>query len=156
MKAIFYDRYGPPDVLELREIDRPVLAPDRVLIRVHTTSVNPVDWHYMRGEPYLVRISEGARKPKTNVPGVDLAGRVEAVGDSVSQFKPGDEVFGAGSGTFAEYALAKETNLVPKPMGVSYEQGGVVAVAFILIAIRAYRRERLPLLQVGRRGVDDP
>ena len=148
MKAIFYDRYGPPDVLELREIDRPALAPDRVLIRVHTTSVNPVDWHYMRGEPYLVRISEGARKPKTNVPGVDLAGRVEAVGDSVSQFKPGDEVFGAGSGTFAEYALAKETNLVPKPVGVSYEQGGVVAVAGCT-AVQALRDHGR--LQAGQR-----
>ena len=129
MRAIFYDRYGSPDVLRLREIDRPALQPDRVLVRVHAASVNPVDWHYLRGEPYLVRISEGLRKPKTNVPGVDLAGEVEAVGESVTQFKVGDLVFGAGDGTFAEYALARERTLVPKPIGVSFEQGGAVAVA---------------------------
>jgi len=132
MKAIVYERYGPPDVLELREIDRPVVTDDGVLVRVHATSVNPVDWHTMTGTPYLVRMMAGLLKPKSEFLGVDFAGTVEAVGRDVTQFQPGDEVFGARNGAFAEYVCVREDRVVAqKPAGVTFEQAAAVGVAAI-------------------------
>ena len=129
MKAIVYHRYGSPDVLELREIDKPVVTDNDVLVRVRAASVNPLDWHYMRGMPYIVRIKAGLRKPKATRLGVDVAGQVEAVGINVTQFKPGDEVFGACRGAFAEYACTSESALVMKPTNVTFEQAAAVAIA---------------------------
>jgi NADPH:quinone reductase-like Zn-dependent oxidoreductase len=95
MKAVVYDTYGAPDVLELRDIDEPVVRDDQVLVRVRAASLNPADWHFMRGLPYMVRMINGLRKPrKATVPASDFAGQVEAVGRDVTRFRPGDEVFG--------------------------------------------------------------
>ena len=130
MKAIVYDKYGSPDVLELQEIDRPAVTDDGVLVRVHATSVNPVDWHTMMGTPYLVRLESGLRKPKREVLGVDFAGTVEAVGRDVKRFQPGDEVFGGRNGAFAEYVCVREDRAVAvKPANVSFEQAAAVPVA---------------------------
>jgi NADPH:quinone reductase-like Zn-dependent oxidoreductase len=131
MKAIVYDRYGPPDVLELREVDQPAPKDDQVLVRVHATSVNPADWHLMTGTPYIERLSGGLRTPKVRIPGLDLAGRVEAVGGNVTQFRPGDEVFGAGTRTFAEYACVPQDGIAPKPANLTFEQAAAVPVAGI-------------------------
>ena len=103
MKAMVYDRYGSPAVLELREIEEPDVTDEGVLVRVQAASVNPVDWHMLTGAPYLVRMEAGLRKPKREGLGVDFAGTVEAVGGSVTEFQPGDEVFGARNGALAEY-----------------------------------------------------
>jgi NADPH:quinone reductase-like Zn-dependent oxidoreductase len=111
MKAIVQDRFGPPDVLEIREIDQPEVGDDEVLVRVHAASVNPADWYAMMGIPWVARPQMGLRKPKNDRPGLDLAGVVAAVGGNVTRFKPGDEVFGAGTGTLAEYAAAPEDAL---------------------------------------------
>src|SRR5579863_1540524 len=107
MKAIVYTRYGPPDVLQLTEVARPIPKDNEVLIRLYAAAVNPLDRHFMRGEPFLVRLG-GLRTPKYRILGADVAGRVEAVGSDVKQFRPGDEVFGCGVGIggFAEYACA--------------------------------------------------
>src|SRR5687767_4152538 len=94
MQAIVYRQYGSPDVLELREVPKPVPREDEALVRVHAASVNPLDWHVLRGKPYLVRTSAGWRTPKRHIPGVDVAGVVEAVGSRVTDLKPGDEVYG--------------------------------------------------------------
>lgn len=95
MKAIVYQKYGSPDVLELREVEKPTLTDGKMLVRVHAASVNPLDWHFLRGTPFLVRMMTGLLKPKRKILGVDVAGRVEAVGGKVTQFQPGDEVFGS-------------------------------------------------------------
>ncbi len=129
MKAIAQDRYGSPDVLELREIEKPVVADDEVLVRVHAASVNPADWHFMRGEPYIARMAFGLRKPKEKVRGSDLAGQVEAVGKNVKQLKAGDEVFGSCPRAFAEYVCAAANRFVPKPAGVTLEQAAAVPIA---------------------------
>jgi NADPH:quinone reductase-like Zn-dependent oxidoreductase len=129
MKAIVRHKYGSPDVLRLEELDKPRLEDDRVLVRVRAASVNPLDWHTLRGLPYLVRLSEGLRKPKTGAMGVDVAGHVEAVGKNVTEFQPGDEVFGARDGAFAEYVAAKETRLVLKPPNLTFEEAAAVPVA---------------------------
>lgn len=128
MKAIVQDRYGPPDVLELREIERPALADDGVLVRVRAASVNAYDWHMMRGEPLLARMMMG-RRPDPKVLGRNLSGQVEAVGKSVTRFQPGDEVFGSGSGTFAEYATAPEHSLTLKPPRLTFEQAAAISTA---------------------------
>ena len=128
MKAIVYSRYGSPDVLECVETEKPTPADNEVLIKVRAASVNPLDRHIMRGRPFLVRIAFGLRKPRMR-PGRDVAGQVEAVGRNVTQFKPGDEVFGACSGALAEYACAREPALVTKPNNVTYEQAASVPVA---------------------------
>src|SRR5216117_2224676 len=122
MKAIVRHKYGSPDVLALEDVDVPGLEDDRALVRVHAASVNALDWHLLRGLPYLVRLFEGLRRPKRSSMGVDVAGRVEAVGKNVTQFRPGDAVFGARDGAFAEYVAAKEEKLVLKPANVSFEQ----------------------------------
>ena len=133
MKAVAQERYGAPgDVLELRVIDRPVPADDEVLIQVHAAGVDPGVWHLTAGLPYLVRImGYGLRRPKTQVAGMDVAGRVEAVGKGVTQFQPGEEVFGAGRGSFAEYALASVEKLAHKPANATFEQAAVVPVSAV-------------------------
>lgn len=129
MKAIIRTRYGSPDVLQLQEVEKPIPKDDEVLVRVHAASVNTLDWHVMRGQPFPVRADRGLRKPKDTRLGVDLAGRVEAVGAKVTQFQVGDEVFGIGRGTFAEFACAAENSLVLKPTTISYEAAAAVPIS---------------------------
>jgi NADPH:quinone reductase-like Zn-dependent oxidoreductase len=138
MRAIVYHDYGSPDVLECEQIEKPTAGDDEVLIRVRAASVNPLDWHFMRGEPYLVRIMTGLRRPKTSRLGVDLAGQVEAVGRNVALFQPGDEVFGTRLGAFAEYVCAGENDLAFKPANLTFEQAAAVPTA-ALTALQALR-----------------
>jgi NADPH:quinone reductase-like Zn-dependent oxidoreductase len=126
MRVIVQDTYGSPDVLELREVDNPVVKDDEVLVRVRAAAVNIGDWHLVRGIPYVIRTVSGLRGPKREIPGLDLAGEVEAVGSSIKQFRPGDEVFGWCRGAFAEYACASENNLLPKPANLTFEQSAAV------------------------------
>ena len=129
MQAIVQDRYGGPEVLELQEIDRPVPTGDQVLVRVEAAGLHRGDWHVMTGRPYLLRaIGFGLGKPKARVPGVNLAGRVESAGPGVTRFRPGDEVFGWADGTFAEYAVAPESQLAAKPANLSFAQASVVPI----------------------------
>jgi NADPH:quinone reductase-like Zn-dependent oxidoreductase len=133
IKAYFYRDYGSPDVLRLEEIEKPVPSDDQVLVRVRAASVNPLDWHYMEGTPYIVRALDfGLLKPKVPRLGVDMAGQVEAVGKNVTAFKPGDEVFGQKFGAFAEYVCVRaDRALVVKPAGVTFEQAAALPVAAI-------------------------
>jgi NADPH:quinone reductase-like Zn-dependent oxidoreductase len=132
MKAIVSRCYGPPSALRLEEIVKPVPAADELLVRVHAASVNPLDWHYMRGKPYLVRLGAGMGAPEVPRLGVDFAGTVEAVGNGVTRFKPGDEVFGGRTGAFAEYVTVRESRaLALKPANVSFEQAAAVPIAAI-------------------------
>jgi len=134
MRAIVYTEYGPPDVLQFTEVAKPTPKDDEVLIRIRAASVNALDWRLMRGAPYIVRILFGLRKPKIarpGRPGRDVAGQVEAVGRNVTQFKPGDEVFGVCLGAFAEYACAIEDKLALKPANISFEDAAAVPVAAI-------------------------
>jgi len=129
MKAILFPKYGSPDVLQLTEVEKPIPNENQVLIKVVAAAANPLDWHGMRGEPFLARIGNGLRKPKDQRLGADIAGRVEAVGKNVTEFKPGDEVFGAvGVGGFAEYVCTREKNLALKPANVSFEQAAAAPV----------------------------
>ncbi|HKB28973.1 MAG TPA: alcohol dehydrogenase catalytic domain-containing protein, partial [Candidatus Limnocylindrales bacterium] len=130
MKALVQDRYGSADVLSLREFPTPELKADQVLVRVRAASVNALDWHTMRGQPYFIRlVGEGFGRPKTETRGADVAGIVEAVGADVTRFKPGDEVFGAGIRTFAELTVVREEGLVAKPPAITFEQAGAAGVA---------------------------
>jgi len=134
MRAIVYTKYGPPDVLQFTEVAKPTPKDDEVLIRIRAASVNALDWRLMRGAPYIVRILFGLRKPTIVRPGRagrDVAGQVEAVGRNVTQFKPGDEVFGVCLGAFAEYACAVEDKLALKPANISFEDAAAVPVAAI-------------------------
>jgi NADPH:quinone reductase-like Zn-dependent oxidoreductase len=126
MKAIVQDRYGSADVLELRDIDAPVVGDDDVLVRVLAASAHIGDWHTMTGLPYLGRMAFGLRRPKARVRGQDFAGRVEAVGTNVTQVQPGDEVFGTCDGSFAEYATARINKVAPKPANRSFAQAATV------------------------------
>ena len=130
MKAMVYDRYGSPDVLTLREVDKPPVADDGVLVRVRAASVNPVDWHTMTGTPYMARLQAGLRKPKSEFLGVDFAGTVEAVGKSVNGLQPGDDVFGARNGALGEYVCARQA-VVPKPANITFEEAAAVPVAAV-------------------------
>ena len=138
MQAIVYEKYGSPDVLQLEEIDKPAVDDDQVLIKVHAASVNPLDWHRMRGEPYFMRTSEGLGKPKNTGLGADVAGRVEAVGRNVTQVQPGDEVFGMGIRTLAEYVVISGEGVVQKPANVTFEEAASVPVA-ALTALQGLR-----------------
>jgi NADPH:quinone reductase-like Zn-dependent oxidoreductase len=126
MKAIRYYQYGSPDVLQLVEAEMPAITDDRVLVRVRAASPNPYDWHFMRGKPWLMRLQTGLLKPKDNRLGVDFAGVVETVGKNITQFRPGDEVFGGVGGAFAEYASVSEQSLAPKPTNLTFEQAASV------------------------------
>lgn len=129
MKAAVYSRYGPPDLVQIRDVEKPVPKDDELLIKVRAASVNPYDWHFMRGEPYPLRIAAGLRKPKDKRLGVDVAGQVEAVGRNVTQFKAGDAVFGLCRGALAEYACTPESKLGMKPENITFEQAAAVPVA---------------------------
>jgi NADPH:quinone reductase-like Zn-dependent oxidoreductase len=127
MRAVGHDTYGPPEeVLGLRQVRRPVVGEDRVLVRVRAAGVDMGVWHVTAGLPLVARLGLGLRAPRSGIPGVDLAGVVEAVGAKVSGFAPGDEVYGVGHGTFAEYATAKPAQLAPKPAGLTFEQAAAV------------------------------
>jgi NADPH:quinone reductase-like Zn-dependent oxidoreductase len=130
MQAVVQRCYGPPDVLVVETIEKPVPAADQLLVRVHAASINPVDWHYVRGEPYIMRLGSGFGAPADPRVGTDFAGTVEAVGKAVTKFKPGDEVFGGRNGALAEYITITEGgNLALKPAGISFEQAAAVNVA---------------------------
>ena len=133
MKAMVYENYGSPDVLELKEIEKPTVKDDEVLIKVHAASVTPLDWHFLTGTPYIARIMAGLLKPKRKVLGTDVAGRVEQVGSSFKQFRPGDEVFGLSfiNGAFAEYLCAPESEMqmVQKPESTSFEHAAAIPYA---------------------------
>jgi NADPH:quinone reductase-like Zn-dependent oxidoreductase len=139
MKAVVQGTYGSPEVLELREIDKPVVRDDEVLVQVHAAGVDPGVWHLMTGLPYLVRVmGYGLRKPKVGIRGQDVAGRVEAVGTNVTGFRPGAEVFGICDGSFAEYACARPGKLAPKPANLTFEQAAAVPISG-LTALQALR-----------------
>lgn len=133
MKAIVFTEYGSPDVLHFEEVETPTPNDDQVLVKIHASSINAGDWHILRADPFLVRLAFGLRKPNIAILGADIAGRVEAVGGNVRQFKPGDEVFGdisgCGFGGFAEFVCVPETALAPKPDGLSFEQAAAVPAA---------------------------
>ena len=130
MKAVVRRCYGPPDVLAIEDIEKPLPTDGRVLVKVRAASVNPVDWHFMRATPYLIRIESGFGAPKNPRIGTDFAGTIEAVGKGVTRFKPGDEVFGGGNGALAQYVtIAEDGNLALKPAGISFEQAAAVNVA---------------------------
>src|SRR5712691_3441651 len=129
MKAIVYDRYGSADVLELMSIDKPVVKDDQVRVRIRAASANPLDWHFMRGQPYIMRPQSGLRSPKRRVLGNDMAGEVEAVGRNVTRFRPGDEVMADVNGSFAEYTSVSEDILGLKPANLTFEQAAAVPVA---------------------------
>jgi len=132
MKAMVYQHYGSPDNLELQEVEMPAVRDDQVLVKVQAASVNALDWHFLTGSPFLARIMNGGLcRPKQQILGVDLAGRVVAVGASVARFQPGDEVFGGcgNGGAFAEYACSAEAELQPKPANVSFEEAAASGAA---------------------------
>jgi NADPH:quinone reductase-like Zn-dependent oxidoreductase len=133
MKAIVYHQYGSPDVLELTEVEKPTPKYDEVLLKVHAASVNPADWHLLRGKPYIARLQLGLRKPKDRVLGCDVAGQVEAVGKNVTMLQPADEVFGSpfmhGFGAFAECVCVSEDLLAPKPATLSFDHAAAVPLA---------------------------
>ena len=135
MKAIVYTEYGSPDVLELKEVVRPTPRDNEVSVKVYAVSANAADLHLLRADPFLIRLSSGLLKPKNEILGSDIAGRVEAVGRNVKQFKPGDEVFGdisaGGWGGFAEYVCAHEDALVLKPANLSFEEAAAVPMAAV-------------------------
>ncbi len=131
MKAIVQEHYGTPDTLELMDIDLPAIGPDDVLVQVHAASLNPYDWHMLRGDPRIARLMGGVglTKPKERVAGIDAAGRVEAVGANVRGLQEGDEVMGFCPGAFAEYARAEANRVVPKPPSLTFEQAAAVPMA---------------------------
>jgi NADPH:quinone reductase-like Zn-dependent oxidoreductase len=127
MRAVVQDTYGAPDILDLREVDRPAIGPGEVLVRVHAAGIDQGVWHLMAGLPYVVRLAGyGVRTPKNPVRGLDVAGEVEAVGTQVTRFRPGDEVFGTCGGSFAEYASAREDRLARMPANLGFEEAAVV------------------------------
>ena len=136
MKAIVYEEYGPPEVLQLREIEKPVPGSNEVLVKVHAVSINDWDLGLLRGTPFMNRLFFGLLRPKNRILGSDIAGKVEAVGIDVTQFKPGDEVFGdlsgCGFGGFAEYVSARESTLTLKPANMTFEQAAATPQAAIL------------------------
>ncbi len=138
MHAMVQDHYGSAEVIHLRDMDRPVIAANEVLIRVRAAGVNPADWAVMSGLPYIARPVYGLRRPKVSVRGTDVAGTVEAIGTGVTRFKIGDEVYGASIGSYAEYTAAPEDTIAPKPANLNFEQAAAVPMAG-LVALQALR-----------------
>ncbi|MHC4252230.1 MAG: NAD(P)-dependent alcohol dehydrogenase, partial [Planctomycetota bacterium] len=142
MKAIVCHKYGPPDDLKLEEVPKPIPRDDEALVRVHASSVNAHDWHFVRCDPFIMRLVFGLFRPKYKIPGVDVAGRIEAVGENVKRFEPGDEVFadvsGCGLGGFAEYVCVPENVLARKPAGITFEEAAAVPMAGVT-ALQALR-----------------
>lgn len=129
MRAIVQDLYGSADVLRVAETDRPSISIDEVLVRVHAAGLDRGTWHLMAGLPYIIRLGYGFRGPRSPIPGLDVAGTVEAVGDNVTRFKVGDAVFGTANGSFAQFAAAKEAKLAHMPASLTFEQAAVVPVS---------------------------
>ncbi len=150
MNAVVYTRYGSPDVLEFKNLVKPSPKENEVLVKIYAAAVNAADWHFLRGKPFLVRLmGYGLLKPKKNILGLDIAGRVEEVGRNVKQFKPGDDVFGdIGSGGFAEYASATEDRLVLKPANATFEEAAAVPVS-ALTALQGLRN--IGKIQAGQK-----
>jgi NADPH:quinone reductase-like Zn-dependent oxidoreductase len=144
MKAIVYTEYGPPNVLQLKEVEKPTPKDDEVLVKVHAASVNHTDWYLVTGEPFIARLWSGLLEPKNQIPGGDIAGRVEAVGVNVKQFQPGDEVYGdkaaCGWGAFAEYVCVPDNELALKPASITFEEAAAVPQAGVS-ALQALRDE---------------
>jgi NADPH:quinone reductase-like Zn-dependent oxidoreductase len=142
MKAIVCTKYGSPDVLQFKDVEKPAPKENEVLIKVHAASVNAYDWHLLTADIFLVRLMGGGfLKPKNMIPGADISGRVEAVGSNVKQFQPGDEVFGEiGHGGFAEYGCAPDSRLALKPANLSFEEAAAVPMA-ALTALQGLRDE---------------
>ena len=142
MKAIVYTKYGSPDVLLYKEVEKPTPGKNEVLVNIHAASVNAADWHLLRADPFVIRIFGGLIKPKYKILGADIAGQVEAIGKNVKQFQPGDEVFGcisqSGWGGFAEYVCTSENALVLKPANISFEEAAAVPLA-AMTALQALR-----------------
>ena len=140
MKAIVYTKFGSPDVLQLKEVEKPKPKDNEILIKVHAASVNAYDWRHLRADPFLIRLmGAGLLKPKHRILGADIAGQVESVGSNVKQFQPGDEVFGEGSyGGFAEYVCVDENRFVPKPANLTFEEAAAVPMA-ALTALQGLR-----------------
>lgn len=151
MKAIIYETYGSADVLQFKDIEKPAPKPNEVLVKVHASSANPLDWRMMRATPFLARLENGLFKPKVTRLGADLAGRVEAVGSSVIQFRSGDEVFGdnfgSGLGAFAEYVCVSEDRLALKPSRTSFEDAAAVPLA----AMTALQGLQMGKIQPGQK-----
>lgn len=145
MKAVVYEKYGPPDVLEMKEIEKPLPKEDEVLVKIHASSVNSWDWDRLTGRPYLYRLLSGIRKPKLQILGADVAGTVEAIGQKIRHFKVGDEVFGDLSegnwGGFAEYTCAKENQLIVKPSFIGMKQAAAIPQAGTM-ALQALREKQ--------------
>src|SRR5918995_2599164 len=129
MKAIVQEDYGSPDALKLREVETPAAGDDGVLVEVHAASVNALDWHLARGVPFFIPILDAMSASKHRLRGVDLAGRVTAVGKNVTRFKPGDEVLGGADGSFAEFTVTTEERLAQKPAGITFEQAATLNIA---------------------------
>jgi NADPH:quinone reductase-like Zn-dependent oxidoreductase len=138
MKAVVQTEYGTPDVMRLEDVERPSVGDNEVLVRVRAAAVNPPDWAGVYGVPYIVRLSFGLRRPKLGIRGTDLAGTVEATGGNVTRLEVGDEVFGVGVATFAEYAVAREDHLVPKPANVTFEEAAATGMS-ALTALQGLR-----------------
>lgn len=138
MRAIVQEGYGPPENLEVREVERPAIGADGVLVRVIASSVNAMDWHHVRGEPLVARAVFGLRRPKHAIPGRDVAGVVEEVGNKVTGLRPGDAVFGARAGAFAEFVAGHVDDFAPKPPDLSFRQAAAIPVAAIT-ALQALR-----------------
>ncbi|WP_405817633.1 NAD(P)-dependent alcohol dehydrogenase [Streptomyces sp. NBC_01390] len=150
MKAIVQERFGPPDILRLADTDRPEVGANQVLVRVRAAALNPYDWHMMRGDPFMARLTGavGLTRPKSRVAGIDAAGQVEAVGADVRGLQPGDEVLGFCPGSFAEYAVTTADLLVPKPATLTFEQAAAVPMAAVT-ALRGIRT--VGQVQAGQR-----
>ena len=138
MKAVIYTKYGPPEVLQLQEIEKPAPKDQEVLVEVHAASINAYDWRFLRGKPFILRLFGGLSKPKNPIVGADLAGRVEAVGGNVKKLRPGDEVFGCHRGAFAEYVCVPEDRLAVKPTSMTFEEAAALPMAG-LTALQALR-----------------
>src|SRR6476661_10373671 len=129
MLAITQDHYGSHDELKLSDVDKPEIADDEVLVRVRAASIHVGDWILMTGSPFVMRFVTGLRRPKNRVPGTDVAGTVEAVGNGVTGLRPGDDVFGWCTGAFAEYAVGPEDHFLPKPASLTFEEAAAVGVS---------------------------
>lgn len=146
MQSIVFSEYGSPDILQFKEVEVPSPKDDEVLVKVHAAAANPLDWHIMRGEPFLARLENGLQKPRITRLGADIAGRVEAVGSKVEEFQPGDEVFGSifesGLGGFAEYAAVPKNTLALKPHNMTFIQAAAIPIA-ALTAVQGLRKGRI-------------
>ena len=155
MKAFIQDTYGSADVLQARDVGRPEIGDDQVLVRVRAAGVNPADWAVMNGLPYIARPVYGMRRPKAGIRGTDVSGTVEAVGNAVTRFKPGDEVFGSAHGSYAEYAAAAEGQLVTKPANLTFEQAAAAPMAgqVAILALRGVEAGQKVLINGASGGI---